>query len=61
MRIKIASGVLAAFGIAFIVGAFAVDAIDTLSTVPASSYAFAGLIPAMLAGQLIISRKRSRR
>lgn len=61
MILKILAGALAAFGIAFITGSLAAHAIDTFTKVPASTYAAAGVIPAMLVGQLLITRKRSRR
>lgn len=61
MRWKIWAGLTVAFGTAMITGPLAEHAMDTLSQVPTSSYVAAGLIPAMLAGQLFTLRKRSRR
>jgi hypothetical protein len=61
VRIQVLVGILASFGIAFTVGPFAARALETLAEVPASTYVAAGLIPAMLVGQLITMKQRSRR
>lgn len=61
MRIRIVVGILASFGIAVTLGSPTAEAVRTLSEVGPSFYIAVGLIPAMLAGQLMTLRKRGRR